>query len=62
MLNLGSKMTHFHILRITSFLKTIKPPNLPTFFNWDALHARLNSHYEARSYNKKNSRKEKKML
>ena len=24
-----------------------------TFFNWDSLHARLNSHYEAWSYKKK---------
>ena len=28
-----------------------KPPFLPTFFfNWDSLHARLSSHYEAWSY------------
>ena len=27
--------------------------NCCCFSNWDSLHARLNSHYEARSYNKK---------
>ena len=27
------------------------------FFNWDSLHARLNSHYEAWSYNKKKHKK-----
>ena len=28
-----------------------------TFFNWDALHARLNSNYEAWSYKKKKHKK-----
>ena len=27
------------------------------FFNWDSLHARLNSHYEAWSYKKKKHKK-----
>ena len=27
------------------------------FVNWDSLHARLNSHYEPRSYKKKNHKK-----
>ena len=27
------------------------------FFNWDSLHARLNSHYKARSYKKKKHKK-----
>ena len=27
------------------------------FFHWDSLHARLNSHYEAWSYKKKNTKK-----
>ena len=27
------------------------------FFNWDSLHARLNSHYEAWSYKKKKAQK-----
>ena len=27
------------------------------FFNWDSLHARLNSHYEAWSYKKKSAKK-----
>ena len=27
------------------------------FFNWDSLHARRNSHYEARSYKKKSTKK-----
>ena len=27
------------------------------FFNWDSLHARLNSHYEAWSYKKKKDKK-----
>ena len=30
----------------------------PFFFNWDSLHARLNSHYEAWSYKKKKHTKE----
>ena len=29
----------------------------PIFFNWDSLHARLNSHYKAWSYKKKNHKK-----
>ena len=29
------------------------------FFNWDSLHARLSSHYEARSYKKKKYKKVK---
>ena len=28
-----------------------------TFFNWDSLHARLNSHYKAWSYKKKKHKK-----
>ena len=28
------------------------------FFNWDSLHARLNSHYEAWSYKKKKHKKD----
>ena len=28
------------------------------FFNWDSLHARLNSHYEAWSYKKKEAQKD----
>ena len=27
------------------------------FFNWDSLHARLNSHYEAWSYKKRSTKK-----
>ena len=27
------------------------------FFNWDSLHARLNSHYEAWSYQKRSTKK-----
>ena len=30
---------------------------LKLFFNWDSLHARLNSHYEAWSYKKKKHKK-----
>ena len=30
-----------------------------SFFNWDSLHARLNSHYEASSYKKKKRKKVK---
>ena len=29
------------------------------FFNWDSLHARLNSHYDAWSYKKKKQKKVK---
>ena len=32
---------------------------LIVFFNWDSLHARLNSHYEAWSYKKKKHKKVK---
>ena len=31
--------------------------NKLAFFNWDSLHARLNSHHEAWSYEKKNHKK-----
>ena len=31
--------------------------NFYLFFNWDSIHARLNSHYEAWSYNKKKHEK-----
>ena len=29
---------------------------IKTFFNWDLLHARLNSHYEVLSYKKKQTK------
>ena len=32
------------------------PPLLFFFFNWDSLHARLNSHYEAWSYKKRSTK------
>ena len=37
---------------------TIKIPyGVDSFFNWDSLHARLNSHYEEWSYKKKEYKK-----
>ena len=41
-------------------LKTITPEKTHTevfFFNWNSLHARLNSHYEACSYKKRSTKK-----
>ena len=32
-------------------------PKSPFFLNWDSLHARLNSHYEAWSYKQRNTKK-----
>ena len=32
-----------------------------TTFNWDSLHARLNSHYEAWSYKKKKKKAQKRL-
>ena len=41
------KMLHFQHVAFLHFL----------FFNWDSLHARLNSHYEALSYKKRSTKK-----
>ena len=41
------KMLHFQHVGFLHFL----------FFNWDSLHARLNSHYEALSYKKRSTKK-----
>ena len=38
-------------------LSNASGPDCFFFFNWDSLHARLNSHYEAWSYKKKKSTK-----
>ena len=40
------------ILRHTLFLLYINEIPSDFFFNWDSLHARLNSHYKAWSYKK----------
>ena len=39
-------------------LKLVPAP-LYIFLNWDSLHARLNSHYKAWSYNEKKQKKKK---
>ena len=42
----------------TPFISEATPENVMSFFfNWDSLHARLNSHYEAWSYKKKKHKK-----
>ena len=46
------KWTHFEY----NYLQ--KPTSALFFFNWDSLHARLNSHYEAWSYKKKKHKKD----
>ena len=43
------------LLKSNSLIKLIYC--LVNFFNWDSLHARLNSQYEARSYKKKKHKK-----
>ena len=43
-------------LRFTNKIM-IHNPELKIFFNWDSLHTRLNSHYEAWSYKKKKHKK-----
>ena len=60
----------FHGITILGFFLVIKRENIFNlkplnfilftfffFFNWDSRHARLNSHYEAWSYNKKKAQK-----
>ena len=36
---------------------SVLTPAIIFFFNWDSLHARLNSYYEARSYKNKTTKK-----
>ena len=38
-------------------LKVQKSKQKPLFFNWDSLHARLNSRYKAYSHKKKKNKK-----
>ena len=38
-------------------LSSMSPAHIFFFFNWNSLHARLNSHYEAWSYKKKKTKK-----
>ena len=40
---------------INNFNRYFVKKNFFFFFNWDSLHARLNSHYEAWSYKKKST-------
>ena len=44
-----------HVVRILFNLYLMSPVGL--FFNWDSLHARLNSHNEAWSYKKRTTKK-----
>ena len=51
-------LVEFNLTKIVAFvLKT----DFFFFFNWDSLHARLNSHYEAWSYKKKKKKSTKKI-
>ena len=59
------KQNDIHMLvrggaRMSGFLDTCKQSSailVPFFFNWDSLHTRLNSHFEAWAYKKKKHKK-----
>ena len=38
-------------------ISVVRSHHFDFFFNWDSLHARLNSHYEAWSYKKRSTKK-----
>ena len=57
--NLFQPSVTFHIVT-SHFFCSAKNETLPwnvLFFNWNSLHARLNNHYKAWSYNKKKYKK-----
>ena len=41
----------------TIFIKFLFFHQMISFFNWDSVHAKLNSHYEAWNYKKKSTKK-----
>ena len=56
-------LPHIYAWSLILFLLTIARFSRSThanmfFLNWDSLHARLNSHYEARSYKKRSTKKD----
>ena len=59
---LRSLIEHYKVNAFVEELQKINFSNyenflVQIFFNWDSLHARLNSHYQAWSYKKKNHKK-----
>ena len=53
--NLSENITS--ITEIMTYKFTMYLLGIYLFFNWDSLHARLNSHYEASSYKKNKYKK-----